>query len=272
MIVLRTVEELRADRSGVSGVGLVPTMGAFHEGHLALMRACAAQCSRTYVSLFVNPTQFGEGEDFEAYPRDEARDFELASSAGVDVMFAPPVAEVYTAGVRTIHAGAEARLWEGEHRPGHFDGVATVVARLFEIVQPEIAFFGLKDLQQCAVIRSMVRREGLPVRLSFLETVREASGLAMSSRNAYFSAEQRSHVAVLFRVLTDCALSLQDGRSFEAALLAARLELEDQGFDVDYVACVNPETMEPAHDHREGLRVIAAARIYGVRLIDNVPV
>lgn len=247
-------------------------MGAFHEGHLALMRWCASECAETYVSLFVNPTQFGEGEDFDAYPRDEARDFELAESAGVDVMFAPQVSEVYASAVRSLRAGPEARLWDGEHRPGHFDGVATVVARLFEMVRPEAAYFGLKDLQQCAVIRSLVSRERIGVRLEFVETVREPSGLAMSSRNVYFTPDQRAHVAVLFRVLTDCALSLRDGRSQEAALLGARRELEDQGFAIDYVACVDPATMEPANEFREGLRVIAAVRIFGVRLIDNVPV
>ncbi|MEX2243962.1 MAG: pantoate--beta-alanine ligase [Fimbriimonadaceae bacterium] len=270
--MLRTVAEVRAARAGMSSVGLVPTMGAFHDGHLELMLRCKASCSFAIVSLFVNPAQFAEGEDFSAYPRDEERDLSLASSVGVDFVWAPSVDEVYAPGVPSLVAGPEAARWEGEHRPRHFDGVATVVARLFDVVRPDVAYFGLKDLQQCAVIRAMVASLGMPVRLKFVETVREPSGLAMSSRNAYFTDEQKTEAALLFRALSDCALAVRNGRPVEASLAAARRELESGGFALDYVACVDPVTMEPATSLREGLRVVVAARFCGVRLIDNVPV
>ena len=236
------------------------------------MRRARSLAPCVYVSLFVNPTQFGPSEDFAAYPRDEGRDIESAESVGVDVVWAPSVEEVYQAGVPTVTAGPEGERWEGEHRPRHFDGVATVVARLFGVVRPDFAVFGLKDLQQCAVIRSMVARLGLPVRLDFMETVREPSGLAMSSRNAYFTDEQRAHASELFRAITDCALAVRDGGSVEASELAASRRLSKAGFLVDYVACVNPATMEPIRSFQEGARVVCAARIFGVRLIDNVPV
>jgi pantoate--beta-alanine ligase len=265
--VLRTVAEVTSLR-GDAKVALVPTMGAFHEGHLSLMRHARSLANSVWVSLFVNPTQFGPSEDFAAYPRDESRDLSLAESAGVDVVWAPPVSEVYTDDVVPVKAGAEAQLWEGEHRPGHFDGVATVVKRLFDVVRPDVAVFGLKDLQQCAVIRAL----NAPVKLEFMETVREPSGLAMSSRNQYFTPEQKEHVSVLFRALTDCALSIRDGGAVEAAVARAVSRLSDEGFAVDYVACVDAATMQPAFAFAPGLRVIAAAKIYGVRLIDNVAV
>lgn len=267
MKVLRTVAEVDAARGG-SSVALVPTMGAFHEGHLSLMRHASSLADSVWVSLFVNPTQFGPTEDFAAYPRDEDRDLSMAESAGVDVVWAPPVSEVYTADVVPVSAGSEAALWEGEHRPGHFDGVATVVSRLFDVVRPTVAVFGLKDLQQCAVIRAL----GAPVHLEFVETVREPSGLAMSSRNQYFTSEQKEHVSVLFRALTDCALSIRDGGAFEAALTRATARLAEEGFEIDYIACVDPTTMQPAFAYVPGLRVVAAAKIFGVRLIDNVAV
>lgn len=261
------VAEVASER-GSGSVALVPTMGAFHEGHLTLMRRASSLAESVWVSLFVNPTQFGPSEDFAAYPRDEARDLALAESAGVDVVWAPPVSEVYTPDVVPVKAGAEAILWEGEHRPGHFDGVATVVSRLFEVVRPTVAVFGLKDLQQCAVIRGL----GAPVQLEFVETVREPTGLAMSSRNQYFTPEQKEHVSVLFRSLTDCALSIRDGGAVEAAVAHARARLVEEGFDVEYVACVDAATMQPAFAFAPGLRIIAAAKIYSVRLIDNVAV
>ena len=272
MKVLRTIAEVREHRRGRDSVGLVPTMGAFHAGHLELMRRSRAACSTTYVSLFVNPTQFGPSEDFAAYPREEARDLALAESVGVDAVFAPSVEVMYGRGGSSVRVGPVGELWEGVHRLGHFDGVATVVAKLFNVFLPEVAFFGLKDLQQCAVVQSLVLGLEFPLRLELVETVRDARGLALSSRNAYFSREQAERASGLFRSLSASANAVRGGSDVDGALALARQELEGEGFDVEYVACVDPATMSPSCDVSLGLRVVCAARFCGVRLIDNVAV
>ena len=271
MKILRTIAEVREHRAGRDSVALVPTMGAFHEGHLELMRRARSLCSTVYVSLFVNPTQFGPGEDFAAYPRDEERDLALMTGLSVDAVFMPSVEEIYGGPKATVHVSVVSDRWEGEHRPGHFDGVATVVAKLFNIVQPDVAVFGLKDLQQCAVVRSLVEGLRLPVQLEFVETVREASGLAMSSRNAYFDDKQRADASRLYSALKGASRSILAGDRVSQAVELASTELNRHGFLVEYIALVDPLTMEPCEDPGDGLRLIAAARFGSVRLIDNVP-
>ena len=247
MKTLRTVEEVRAELAGRKAVGLVPTMGAFHEGHLALIRAARAECETVVVSVFVNPAQFGAGEDFERYPRDEQRDSDLAEQAGTDYVFAPGPDEVYPAGYQTwVDVERLGSVLEGAHRPGHFRGVATVCLKLFNIVRPDRAYFGQKDAQQVAVVRRMVRDLELAVEIRAVPTVRDADGLALSSRNAYLSPEDRERALALPR-----ALATRDPERARELL---------NGLDADYVEVAD---FEP--------RVLAAAvHVGGTRLIDNV--
>ena len=271
MIVATTVEEVRAARPAGACVGLVPTMGFLHAGHLSLIDAARdAGAAFIAVSIFVNPRQFGPAEDFERYPRDEARDRELLEKKGVDLLFVPSVAEMYPPGATTVvTVGGVARPLEGERRPGHFDGVATVVLKLFDIVQPDIAAFGRKDAQQCAVIERMVRDLDVPVRLVFGETVREHDGLALSSRNSYLTPEERKRAPLLHRAL----------RAGEEALLHDVEDVADverlmhrvaEGVDVDYLVLVDPQTFEPPEDFNRDLLVAGAVRIGKTRLIDNI--
>jgi pantoate--beta-alanine ligase len=239
MKIIRTAAELpRADQ-----LGLVPTMGAFHEGHLALFRAARAENELVVASLFVNPAQFGKGEDLERYPRDEERDAALAEEAGVDVLYVPSADEIYPPGFETwVEVERLGSLLEGEHRPGHFRGVATVCLKLFNLVRPARAYFGQKDAQQVAVVKRMVRDLAVPVEIRVVPTVRDADGLALSSRNAYLSAEERERALALPRALAARDRSLLDGLA------------------VDYF---EEADFEP--------RVLAAAvRVGGTRLIDNV--
>ena len=251
MKVVRRIAELRAAleqaRSRDASVGLVPTMGAFHDGHRSLFRAAREECELVVVSLFVNPAQFEEGSDLDGYPRDLEADTALAEEAGVDVLFTPAVVEVYPPGFQTWVEVAElGRQLEGVHRPGHFRGVATVCLKLFNLVRPERAYFGQKDAQQVAVLRRMIRDLDLDVTLRVLPTVRDADGLAISSRNAQLTAEERERALALPR-----ALATRD-------LDAARAELA--GLDVDYVEVID---FDPP--------VLAAAvRVGSTRLIDNV--
>jgi pantoate--beta-alanine ligase len=247
MKIVRTIAALRAQpREGT--VGLVPTMGAFHEGHLALFRAAREENDIVVASLFVNPAQFGAGEDLESYPRDAARDAKLAEEAGVDILFAPATEELYPPGFQTwVEVEALGSRLEGEHRPGHFRGVATICLKLFNIVRPDRAYFGQKDAQQVALIKRMVRDLDHEVEIRVVPTVRDADGLALSSRNAYLSPAERERALALPR-----ALATKD-----AAQARARLN----GLDVDYVEVAD---FEP--------RVLAAAvRVGKTRLIDNVP-
>jgi pantoate--beta-alanine ligase len=232
-------------------IGLVPTMGALHAGHRALLRRARAECDEVVMSLFVNPAQFGPGEDFDRYPRDEVRDRAIAAEDGVGRVFAPPVAEMYPDGfATTVSVGELGRIFEGAHRPGHFDGVATVVAKLFNLVRPDAAYFGQKDAQQLAVIRRMTADLALGVEIRAVETVREPDGLALSSRNAYLSPEERRRAPSLHRALVDRDPSLIEG-------------------DVDYLAVVDADTFAEV-DPRPGALVIGAARFGSTRLIDNI--
>lgn len=254
--------ELRAALAGRGGVGFVPTMGALHAGHAALLAAARRECETVAASVFVNPAQFGPGEDFATYPRDEAGDLAFLAAEGCDVAFLPTAEELYQGGTR-VQAGRSAQGWEGASRPGHFDGVATVVAKLFGAVGPCRAYFGLKDLQQCAVVSELVSDLLLPVALRFVETVREPSGLAMSSRNRRFTPEEREGASWLHRCLRQCAHG-------EATADQSRATLASLGFDVDYLALVDPRTMKETDIAAPDSRWIAAARYRGVRLIDNV--
>ncbi|MCB8932609.1 MAG: pantoate--beta-alanine ligase [Fimbriimonadaceae bacterium] len=274
MKIVRTRSEL--SKIDAPGKGFVPTMGAFHAGHLALMRLAKQRCGFAVVSLFVNPTQFGPGEDFGKYPRDEHRDFAMAESAGVDVLYAPGVEEMFAGVSTTVRVGEIASRWEGEHRPGHFEGVATVVAKLLHQVQPEVAFFGLKDYQQCAVIRQMVRDLDFPVALEFLETVREADGLALSSRNRYLDSAQRAAAPALVGALREAAREVarigpRAVREAHDRVSEIANGLSQKGFAVDYFALVDADSLAPFEGTGDA-RLIAAAKLGSTRLIDNVSV
>jgi pantoate--beta-alanine ligase len=250
-------------------MGFVPTMGAFHAGHIALIHESRKHQPISCVSLFVNPLQFGPKEDLAKYPRDEARDFELAEQAGVDIMFAPPASEIYPRESTTVHVPVIGDRLEGAVRPGHFDGVATVVAKLFNIVRPQVAYFGWKDLQQCLVIRRMVEDLNMPVRLQFLETVRESDGLAMSSRNAYLSTDQRKIAPSLYQTMAVLAESIESGEEvIESEVDGAREKLRNYGFEVDYLEVVSMETLLPTKS-LSSAAIVVAARLGTTRLIDN---
>ncbi|ADB51310.1 pantoate--beta-alanine ligase [Conexibacter woesei] len=273
--IVRTVAELRTllerERSADRSVGLVPTMGAFHDGHRSLMERAGADCDLVVVSLFVNPTQFGPREDLAAYPRDEQRDAAIAGEAGVDVLFAPPVEEVYPDGfATTVRVGGLTETLEGAHRPGHFDGVATVVAKLLGMAQPDAAFFGQKDAQQALVIRRLVRDLDLPVRIEICPTVREADGLAMSSRNAYLGPADRARAIALRRALDAAEAAVAAGERDAAAVeSAARAALAEHGVEPEYVALVATDSLSPV-DRVDGEVLMAlAARVGPARLIDN---
>lgn len=261
-------------RSGAA-IGLVPTMGALHDGHLSLVRRARRDCGAVVASLFVNPTQFAPGEDFERYPRDEKRDFGLFGAHGVDIVYAPGVDDIYPDGpAATLAAAPElADGLCGAARPGHFDGVVTVVARLFRHCRPDVAYFGEKDYQQFRVIERMAADLGLPVRVVALPILREGDGLALSSRNAYLSPAERRVAPALHGTLRDVARGLAPGSDVAAACGRGRAALVEAGFDrVDYLEVRDEATLRPAARHRPGLRVFAAAWLGGTRLIDNVAV
>lgn len=275
---VRAKSELRAalaaPRRDGRLIGLVPTMGYLHEGHLSLLRAARAECDVVVMSLFVNPTQFGPNEDFDRYPRDERRDAELAAAAGVDLVWAPPVEEVYPEGFSTeVEVGGLAAVLCGDPErrgPEHFRGVVTVVAKLFNAVGPDVAYFGQKDAQQVAVIRRMVRDLDFPVRIEALPTVREPDGLAMSSRNAYLSTDDRDRATSLSRALGAVEREAGAG-SLAAALEAGRRELAAAGIEPEYLEACDPEDLTPV-ERLEGRPVLVAvaARVGDARLIDNV--
>jgi len=275
---VRAKGELRAAlavarREGRS-IGLVPTMGYLHEGHLSLLRAARAECDLVVMSLFVNPTQFGPDEDLDRYPRDERRDVELAAEAGVDLIYAPPVEEVYPDGFATtvaVEGLTEVLCGDPARRgPEHFRGVATVVAKLLGSVQPDVAYFGRKDAQQVAVIRRMVRDLDTPVRIEALPIVREPDGLAMSSRNAYLSDAERARATALSRALGVVERVAGEG-SLSAALAAGRHELEQAGIEPEYLEARDAETLEPLSElGPRPILVAVAAQVGPARLIDNV--
>jgi pantoate--beta-alanine ligase len=275
---VRAKDELRAalavERRAGRTIGLAPTMGCLHEGHLSLLRAARAECDVVVMSLFVNPTQFGAGEDLERYPRDEGRDAELAAEAGVDLVYAPPVAEVYPEGFATQVAveGLTEVLCGDPERRGHehFRGVTTVVAKLFNSVQPDVAYFGQKDAQQLAAIRRMVRDLDFPVRIEALPIVREADGLAMSSRNAYLSPADRERATALHRALCAVERAARSG-SLAAALDAGRCELAAAGIEPEYLEARDPDDLLAAVELGDRPVLVAvAAQVGAARLIDNV--
>ncbi len=263
-------EDVRAERARGNSAGLVPTMGALHEGHLSLVRRAREENDVVVVSIFVNPLQFGPGEDLDAYPLDEERDANLLDGEGVDIVFVPPLEEVHPEDrATTVSVGGLGEVLEGAYRPGHFDGVCTVVAKLFNLVGPERAYFGQKDAQQVAVLRRMVEDLGFPLDLVVCPIVREPDGLALSSRNAYLSASERGRATVLFR-------ALQAGRPLAAAgdYVAAEKEMlrvlrTEEDVEPDYAAAVDADTFGPP---RPGGRVLlaVAARVGPARLIDNL--
>jgi len=280
MIVARTVGEARAAVATLPRpLGLVPTMGAFHDGHLSLIRAARERCASVAVSIFVNPTQFLEGEDLDDYPRDEARDLELAEREGADLVFAPPPAEMYPAGFATTVrvSGPLTETFEGAVRPGHLDGVATIVTKLLAIVAPDIAFFGRKDAQQLAVVRRHAGDLDLPVDVVAVPTVREPDGLALSSRNVYLTPEQRAAAPDLYRALLVGAAAAESGEPADdvVAVTAMALRVNPEGhtrFDIEYVAVVDADSFEQFHQAigPRGL-LVAAASLGSTRLIDNIP-
>jgi pantoate--beta-alanine ligase len=276
MKIIRTVEgvreAVREARAQRGTVGLVPTMGAFHAGHLSLMQAARAANDLVVVSLFVNPTQFGPTEDLDAYPRDEARDAELAEQQGVDILFAPEAAEIYPDGFATsIHVSGLTDVLDGAARGAfHFDGVATVVTKLFGIVAPDDAYFGQKDAQQVLVIRRVVRDLNLPVRIHACPIVREPDGLAMSSRNVYLDADARQRAAALNRALEAAASVHEAGERNAAAILgAAERGLADAGILPDYLELRSNDDLHPLETVDGDALLAVAARVGAARLIDN---
>jgi pantoate--beta-alanine ligase len=278
MKTIRTVSELRQalaepKRAG-RRIGLVPTMGALHDGHLSLIRQARSDCEVVVMSLFVNPTQFNEQSDLAAYPRDEHRDAELAAELGVDYLFAPPVDEVYSRGFATtvVVAGLTETL-EGAHRGrAHFDGVATVVAKLFNMVGPDVAYFGQKDAQQAVMIRQFVRDLDFPLRIVVCPTVREPDGLALSSRNVHLSPADRARATSLHRALQAIEAAIDGGERDPAAAIAiGRKELAQAEIEPDYLEIVSAETLAPVTVIEGELLVLIAARVGHTRLIDNQP-
>lgn len=274
MQVVHTVSGLRQMLGQHHSVGFVPTMGFLHQGHASLIQQARAQHQTVVLSIFVNPTQFGPNEDFEKYPRNLEADIRIAEEAGADIIFAPSVREMYPEGFATsIDVQGAALPLEGEKRPGHFNGVATVVLKLLNIVGAEAAYFGEKDFQQVAVIRQLLRDFNHPTRIVSCPTVREPNGLAMSSRNSYFSLEQKQRADVLYRALMASRAAYQQGeRRSEAILQAGRVVLEgEEALNLEYFTLVDAATLQHVEvlgdsDHR----LLVAARLFNVRLIDNM--
>lgn len=276
MRIVRTISEIRMAlktlREGGHRVGFVPTMGYLHEGHAALIKQSTARCNSTVVSVFVNPTQFGPSEDLARYPRDLERDQNLCLKLGVDVLFLPEASEIFPTGFGTfVEPGHLGEILCGRFRPGHFRGVATVVAKLFNIVQPDLAFFGQKDLQQIAVIRRMVRDLNMPVDIVVAPTIREADGLAMSSRNTYLSPEDRKRALGLQRALTAASDAFHKGDRQAASLVAITGKQLESVDEVQYCQLVDAYTMEPLSGEVTRTAALCVAAVVGrTRLIDNI--
>ncbi|MCC2977375.1 pantoate--beta-alanine ligase [Sphingomonas sp. PL-96] len=276
MQTIRQLDALRdalaSFRAAGESIALVPTMGALHEGHMALVDAARRRASRVVVSIFVNPKQFGPNEDLARYPRREMQDSRMLMEVGADVLWMPPVEVMYPDGfATTVSVSGVSEILEGAHRAGHFDGVATVVAKLFGQVRPDVALFGEKDFQQLAVIRRMATDLDLGIEVVGVPTQRDDDGLALSSRNLYLDPEERQRAVCLPRALGVAARTLEKGGSADEALAQARDMLAQAGFETDYVALVDAETLgEPAPGRP--MRLLAAARIGNTRLIDNVAV
>jgi pantoate--beta-alanine ligase len=277
MKIIESPEEMRRYSRSVrrdgKRLGFVPTMGALHAGHLSLVKTARSQSNCVAASIFVNPLQFGANEDFGKYPRTFERDCQLLEAEKVDVLFAPKVETMYPPGAKTIVEvqGLSERL-DGRSRPGHFKGVTTVVAKLFNIVQPDLAFFGQKDAAQVAIIRRMVRDLNIDVQIVVCPIVREADGLAMSSRNAYLDPQQRKQALVLYRALTRVHFLVDKGERDVTVLVEAGKQVisEEPGARLDYLEIVDPETLEPVGDLKRGALVAVAAWVGATRLIDNI--
>jgi pantoate--beta-alanine ligase len=279
---MRTVRDAPALREALAParragrtIGLVPTMGSFHEGHLSLMRRARRDCDVVVVSLFVNPTQFAPSEDFATYPRDERQDAELAVAEGVDLLFVPALSEVYPDGfATTVTVGGLSDVLEGDPRqrgPGHFAGVSTIVTKLLNMVGPDLAYFGQKDAQQSLVIRKLVRDLDIPVRIEVCPTVRDPEGLALSSRNAYLSGTERERALALSRALRAAQSAVALGERDAAAVLrAARAELDRAGVEPDYLELRSMADLAPVERVNGSTLLAVAARIGAARLIDNV--
>ena len=280
---MQTVTTIAAVRERVRGwhregrrVAFVPTMGNLHAGHVSLIEAARERGECFVASIFVNPMQFGPNEDFAHYPRTPREDERMLAAAGCDLMFMPDVAEIYPHGAERatrIEVPGLSRILEGEFRPGHFEGVSTIVAKLFHIVEPDLAVFGEKDFQQLTVIRRMVADLCMPVQIVAAPTVRDADGLALSSRNALLSAEQRKAAVALPRALDAARTSIAGGTDVSQALDSAKQALSDAGFSrIDYFALVDASTLEPLDQPRSAARLLAAAVIGTTRLIDNIAI
>jgi pantoate--beta-alanine ligase len=272
MKVVRTIADLRAELADAPRpVGLVPTMGFFHDGHLSLMRAARAANETVVVSLFVNPAQFGPTEDLEAYPRDEQGDLELAEASGVDIVFAPSVQEVYPDGFdTTVEVGGLTEPLDGAARPGHFKGVTTIVTKLLNMVGPDAAYFGQKDAQQALVIQKLVHDLDMPVRIEVCPTIRESDGLAMSSRNAYLTDEERIRATALSRALRAAEQTVARGDlDADAVIAAARRELDEAGIEPEYLELRSATDLTPAERVNGSTLLAVAARVGRARLIDN---
>lgn len=277
MQTVRTSEELaRAllNLRGEGSIALVPTMGALHAGHMALIDEARRRADRVAATIFVNPAQFGPNEDFAHYPRQEEQDSWLLTEHGCDLLWLPSVEDIYPAGFTTrVSVSGVSERWEGAARPGHFEGVATVVAKLLLSVRPDFAFFGEKDFQQLAVIRRMVVDLGIPVEIVGVPTVRDPDGLALSSRNAYLSADERRRAMELPTALNAAREAILGGALASQALQRAKQSLVDAGFlRIDYFALVDAATFEPLEQPKGEMRLIAAAVIGTTRLIDNIAV
>jgi pantoate--beta-alanine ligase len=279
---MRITHDIPATRAALAEVrragwriGFVPTMGALHAGHASLMAAARRDGTFVVVSIFVNPTQFGPGEDYERYPRDTAGDVQQCQNASVELLFMPTAADMYPPdAVTTVHVARLTDTLCGPHRPGHFDGVATVVAKLFHIVLPDRAYFGQKDAQQLAIIRRMVRDLDLPVTIVPCPTVREPDGLAMSSRNAYLSPDDRQHARALYRALCDAREQIKNGSRAAQPLIDRMHHIVAEGrpSGIDYISIVDPETLQPVAQITGPVLVALAARFGPTRLIDNLTI
>ena len=278
MRTVRTVRDLRdalaPERVAGRSIGLVPTMGSFHEGHLSLVRRAREACDVVVVSLFVNPTQFGPTEDLATYPRDESRDRELAEAEGVDLLFAPPLEEVYPDGFdTTVTVGGLTSVLEGasaRRGPGHFAGVATVVTKLFNMVGADVAYFGQKDAQQALVIRKLVRDLDIPIRIEVLPIVRDPDGLALSSRNAYLDADERERALALSRALRAAEEAVAGGTiEADAVLAAARAKLDEAGVEPEYLELRSTHDLSEVERVNGSTLLAVAARVGRARLIDN---
>ena len=275
--ILRTVADLRELARGWKAkgetVGVVPTMGALHDGHLSLARRARAECDRVITTIFVNPRQFNNPEDLKKYPRSEGADAALLATVPVDAIFAPPVEEVYPEGfITNVTMQGVAQPLEGHMRPGHFDGVATVVTKLFGMTLADRGYFGQKDWQQLQVVLRLVRDLNIPVRVVGCETIREADGLAMSSRNVRLTAAGRAKAPVLYAAITRAAQDIRVGHADRMAIREAAEAMREAGFErVEYIELRDAETLMPSDDPRRPRRMLAAAWGGGVRLVDNIP-